>query len=119
MQGRNLQVLYFGDGLRAVIVPAKKYANWDTVYIYEEMETELGQKVRIMPDTNTTNSSNEDDNDEPTKKKLKVDEESNGQTTISQVDVVKISSENYWFKISFRLSYQAYFSLPKSLLIIL
>ena len=66
------------------------------MYIYEEIETELGKKVRIMPDANTINSSNEDDNDEPTKKKLKVDEESNGQTAISQVDVVKISAENYW-----------------------
>ena len=83
------------------------------------METELGKKVRIMPDANRTNSSNEDDNDEPTKKKLKVDEEWNGQMAKSQVDVVKISSENYWFKISFYLSYQAYFPLPKSLLIIL
>ena len=25
-------------------MPAKKYADWDTVYIYEEMETELGKK---------------------------------------------------------------------------
>ena len=51
----------------------------------------MGHKARTMPDANTTN---EDDIDEPIKKKLKVDEESNGQTTISQVDVVKISSEN-------------------------
>ena len=80
------------------------------------METEMGHKVKTMPGANATN---EDDNDEPIKKKLKVDEESNGQTAISQVDVVKISSENYWFKISFNLSCQAYFPLPKFLLIIL
>ena len=93
--------MYFGDGIRADIVPAKKYADWDTVYIYEEMETELGQKVRGFADVNRTNRTSEDDNEEPIKKKLKVDEESNGQTAKSQVHAEKYRLKNIGFKFHY------------------
>jgi len=36
-----MQVLFFGDSMRSDISPAKKYANWDTVLVLEEMEAEL------------------------------------------------------------------------------
>ena len=34
------QVLYFGDSLRSDVFPSKQYANWETVYILEEMDLE-------------------------------------------------------------------------------
>ena len=36
------QVLYFGDSLRSDIFPSKKFAEWDTVMVLEEMDAELG-----------------------------------------------------------------------------
>ena len=64
------------------------------MYIYEEMETELGQKVRIDADVNSTFRTSEDDNGEPINKKLKMDEESNGKTAKSQVDAEKYRLKN-------------------------
>ena len=74
-------MLYFGDGLRSDIVPAKKFAHWDTVYIYEEMEAEIGEIVRPKSETNEK----EQDDGEPATKKLKTDADSNEDTETSRV----------------------------------
>jgi len=50
------QVLFFGDSMRSDISPAKKYANWDTVLVLEEMEAELDDTCDI------SDSSNDDSN---------------------------------------------------------
>ncbi len=67
---KNFQVLYFGDSMRSDIVPAKKYAKWDTVFVYEEMEAEIGHIVNQSPLGKETGT---EENDEPAKKKLKTD----------------------------------------------
>ena len=33
-------MVYFGDSIRSDVRPSKKFANWDTVMILEEMEAE-------------------------------------------------------------------------------
>jgi len=47
-----MQVLYFGDSMRSDISPAKKYANWDTVLVLEEMEAELDDNCDDANDEN-------------------------------------------------------------------
>jgi len=47
-----MQVLFFGDSMRSDINPAKKYANWDTVLVLEEMEAELNDTCDISDSIN-------------------------------------------------------------------
>ncbi len=74
-------MLYFGDSLRSDIVPAKKYAEWDTVFIYEEMEAEMApaRKPRAASESNK----NGDEGGEPVRKKLKT----NGSLIVDEKSV--------------------------------
>ncbi len=85
-------MLYFGDGMRSDMSGAKKYAKWDTVYIYEEMIAERrdvvmadclgntaeslatnGSKVVTCDDV-TDDKNSEDGDDEPVAKRKKSDQ---------------------------------------------
>lgn len=48
-------MLFFGDSMRSDISPAKKYANWDTVLVLEEMEAELDDNCDISDGDNDEN----------------------------------------------------------------
>ena len=43
-------MLYFGDSIRSDVRPAKKFADWDTVMVLEEMESETHENVNADDD---------------------------------------------------------------------
>ncbi|XP_013385820.1 5'-nucleotidase domain-containing protein 1 [Lingula anatina] len=73
----NPKVAFFGDSLRSDVFPSKMYANWETVYVLEEMETEgmVGYECTSKGQKHTIEVQIEDDGEPKTKKMKTVQHE--------------------------------------------